>query len=238
MAEQLGIFDGTKLPNRETPLSWEELIMILSTGYGIYCDGNLESALNQRRNGVDLGDSLALPFGFAYLIRKLERQGAIRRLDPIAETFFRNTQDIPGDDQVNITLYIYLPQLRQPTSNGDRFDVRQHLDSYSLNERDIICQHVTNGVLDYLAGSLFRMPNTAVTLLLTNRNRKSVQDETRYSGIGRVGLGFIPNENLWREIVCFPAPGQYNEIQRQQFIRQALAGLVQCYEHLTEHQSQ
>jgi hypothetical protein len=238
MEDHPDVVDGSQLPDRQTPLSWEELIMILSTGYGFRCAGGLQRALEQRQDGVVFGDSLAVPFGFPHMVCDLENEGAIRKLeDPLVLAMTQNHSAV----QINQTIYLGLSELLQPTSDTEQWNertskLRQHLELYTRCERDTICKRFTDGVLECLMKLLCTSDGDNAALFLIRRNSKGVRDRTGYGGIGKVGKGSTSCENIWKEIVVLPKELESENLGKQ-YTRQALVGLLTFYRNLAEHQN-
>lgn len=64
---------------------------MISTGYGIRCPGGQQHTVEQWENG-SRGDSLAVSFGLTYMVRDLEKEGRIRRLEGFVNALVRSDE--------------------------------------------------------------------------------------------------------------------------------------------------
>jgi len=229
---------GTELEDRHELPTWEQIIMIISTGYAIRCPGGLIRALKELENGCE-GDSLALPFGFPYMIRQLEIERKIQRHeDALVEAVSRNQPAMP----FNRTLHAILEGIisskgNQEQENEKRSELRARLDLYTLPEEDIIRRRFGVGLLKFLKSALCNSKDKDAALFLLQRNSESVNDEQSYAnGIGKVGWGATSKEDIWQEILVFPTEMENDELG-ERYARQALTGLLQLYQNISEHQN-
>jgi hypothetical protein len=77
--------------------------------------------------------------------------------------------------------------------------------------------------------------DAALSLIKLNVADVSKLEWIKYGGIGKVGERFTPPESIWNEIVVFLTERRDDGVANR-YARQALAGLLQCYQHLTAHQ--
>jgi hypothetical protein len=111
------VIRGLEIPDRRTPLSWEELVMMISTGYGIRCPGGQQRAVEQLENG-SRGDSLAVPFGLTYMVCDLEKEGKIRRLEGFINAIAR------PDEGYNRQLHWDLSRLFESRNSREQWTER------------------------------------------------------------------------------------------------------------------
>ena len=229
------VIRGLEISDLWTPLSWEELVMVISTGYGIRCPGGLQRAVTRRVVEFS-GDSLAVPFVLTYIVHDLERKGEIRVLEGFANAFDR------PDEGYNRQLHWGLSKPFKSRNSREQWteriaELHQDLDFYTEVERDIICRNFEDGLLACLKTLSFTSSDEDAAFFLVNPNvtRVSRLDRIEYGGIGKVGACSVPPESMWNEIVVFPAEREDDGVANR-YARQTLAILLKCYQHLTEHQ--
>lgn len=218
----MAMINACDLPPRREPLSYEEMMMIIKTGYGPRLT-NAAEAQREIQAGC-VGNSLAVPFGLAHLIGILEREGTITTHDP---------NPIPESNAPNSVIESALRRLfdldLQTKLQGLR-DLKGALTGYNEHDLGIIRQRFTDGLLDYM--KFHGYGQYAIVLVRVQQNYRD-QDmlDGSYGGLGRTQIDNIPPQRFWNRYLINRRIG--DDESSQDAAKRALSGLLIIYQEMS-----